>query len=69
MELFKIIDKIRKQHTWKTLGTKENSDREHCALQKVVTSDYKTFIMGNTSSIIGHGTAVLFQVYNCNIRL
>lgn len=28
---FKIIDKIRKQHAWKTLGTKENSYSGHCA--------------------------------------
>jgi len=27
---FKIIDKIHKQHTWKSLGTKENSYTVHC---------------------------------------
>jgi len=70
---FKIIDKIRKQHAWKTLGTKENSYSGHCAvLRKAETSDYKTFIMGN--SIIrtihcDHRTAALFQVYNCKNRV
>jgi hypothetical protein len=70
---FKIIDKVHKQHTWKSLGTKENGYIGHCGLaSKSSNVRVQKFIMGNNiicTIHCDHRTAALFQVYNCKKRV